>query len=585
MSYPPHSGPYSSAPYDETTTASMNYVYPYAAGPEPWLYGEYDYSLHDVEAQVLSTSPVSLPLYETAHPMLSGLPAYRFNASPQTSSAAPTLSHTPHITATSNYDFGPNPFPPHSMANMSVLTSHDTSEPTDTPPLSAVDVNSVAAISPEDLRSPDQDHISGPRRSFAITTIAPLQDWLNQNRTDPYPTKETKTALAQRTGLSFKQVNNWFINARKRQLPRVAEAGMLHTPLTASPNPSVVSSTHEHNRPRHMTSTGSLRVASPAHGSTQYPTRQPWLSPGPAGPTPGYSGINTPGSTSSLQHSGSAGYNYTLSSTSTSASMPPMAAVPSIPRIPGPVRSASAYHVPTVQRAEPVPVQHVNPRRVRRSSRVRSAQHDRSRRLSDSGSDEGNDGRAGRRAGDIFQCTFPNCGKSFSSKTWKRHEETKHLPRFQWTCMCKGFTVPAPNSPHAHPNPYAPQHQQQTQHTMCAFCQKLDPDPHTHPHECPHRIADCLSRPEPERTFARKDHLFQHLRNFHRFTPPDSEFGSAWKTRVDHAGRSWPCGFCGERMGSWERRARHLRGHFREGCRMETDWVEGRVRNAYGVPL
>lgn len=33
----------------------------------------------------------------------------------------------------------------------------------------------------------------------------------------------------------------------------------------------------------------------------------------------------------------------------------------------------------------------------------------------------------------LYQCTF--CWKRMSSKSWKRHEESQHLPRRKWTCM------------------------------------------------------------------------------------------------------------------------------------------------------
>ncbi|KAK9139188.1 hypothetical protein Scep_008869 [Stephania cephalantha] len=43
-----------------------------------------------------------------------------------------------------------------------------------------------------------------------------LLDWWNSHYRWPYPTEEEKMKLAERTGLDQKQINNWFINQRKR---------------------------------------------------------------------------------------------------------------------------------------------------------------------------------------------------------------------------------------------------------------------------------------------------------------------------------------------------------------------------------
>ncbi|KAB1202105.1 Homeobox protein knotted-1-like 1 [Morella rubra] len=43
-----------------------------------------------------------------------------------------------------------------------------------------------------------------------------LMDWWNTHCRWPYPTEEEKLKLSERTGLDQKQINNWFINQRKR---------------------------------------------------------------------------------------------------------------------------------------------------------------------------------------------------------------------------------------------------------------------------------------------------------------------------------------------------------------------------------
>ncbi|KAL1341407.1 hypothetical protein HN51_027883 [Arachis hypogaea] len=43
-----------------------------------------------------------------------------------------------------------------------------------------------------------------------------LMDWWNSHYRWPYPTEEEKLMLSEMTGLDIKQINNWFINQRKR---------------------------------------------------------------------------------------------------------------------------------------------------------------------------------------------------------------------------------------------------------------------------------------------------------------------------------------------------------------------------------
>ncbi|KAA8525534.1 hypothetical protein F0562_007389 [Nyssa sinensis] len=47
-------------------------------------------------------------------------------------------------------------------------------------------------------------------------TTSVLKDWWQSHSKWPYPTEEDKIRLVQETGLQLKQINNWFINQRKR---------------------------------------------------------------------------------------------------------------------------------------------------------------------------------------------------------------------------------------------------------------------------------------------------------------------------------------------------------------------------------
>lgn len=468
----------------------------------------------------------------------------------------------------------------------------------------------------------------GPRNSFPSSSVTPLREWFAQNQHYPYPNKQAKQELSRQAGLSLKQVNSWFINARKRRLPRSSEGGepsqrpltaspdLLRTPsldprgnlLTVSPDIGASESLSWDGYSgagighfvldaanRHLRSDGegdlsltssSLASASLAASDATFRLDGGNLSLTSSRTGSEYSHSNTGMSSTYASAPQSAQRGYAVSTgpnrTPSSASMRSASSMSEVSSIAGYpthwLARANLHH--DVNTRSKASGSSGDPRRrvvghetAGTSTDAVTATVERSGESEVGDSDDGDSGS--RRAGEIFQCTFPNCGKSFGSKTWKRHEETKHLPRVQWTCMSTGFIVDAP-PPHHHPSFAHPQ--QQGRRKMCAFCHQLDPDPYRHPAECAHRLTDCLSRPHAERTFHRKDHLFQHLRNFHRIHPSDTAFGADWKHKVERVGRTWGCGFCGERLGSWERRARHLRTHFRDGWRVERDWDERKAR-------
>ncbi|XP_045703349.1 homeobox protein TGIF2LX [Phyllostomus hastatus] len=50
-----------------------------------------------------------------------------------------------------------------------------------------------------------------------------LRNWLFEHRLNAYPSEREKRLLSEQTGLSYQQIVNWFINARKRILPQILE--------------------------------------------------------------------------------------------------------------------------------------------------------------------------------------------------------------------------------------------------------------------------------------------------------------------------------------------------------------------------
>ncbi|XP_012345955.1 homeobox protein homothorax isoform X2 [Apis laboriosa] len=67
-----------------------------------------------------------------------------------------------------------------------------------------------------------------------------LRAWLFQHLTHPYPSEDQKKQLAQDTGLTILQVNNWFINARRRIVqPMIDQSNRAGPSGAYSPDPTM----------------------------------------------------------------------------------------------------------------------------------------------------------------------------------------------------------------------------------------------------------------------------------------------------------------------------------------------------------
>ena len=55
------------------------------------------------------------------------------------------------------------------------------------------------------------------REDYSKVVRKVLKEWLHKHLTNPYPSDGEKLHLANKTGLTVLQVNNWFINARRRE--------------------------------------------------------------------------------------------------------------------------------------------------------------------------------------------------------------------------------------------------------------------------------------------------------------------------------------------------------------------------------
>nr|CAH8827611.1 unnamed protein product [Trichobilharzia regenti] len=70
----------------------------------------------------------------------------------------------------------------------------------------------------EELESETRGDLKRQKKRGIFPKVATniMRAWLFQHLTHPYPSEEQKKQLAQDTGLTILQVNNWFINARRR---------------------------------------------------------------------------------------------------------------------------------------------------------------------------------------------------------------------------------------------------------------------------------------------------------------------------------------------------------------------------------
>ncbi|KAF1919086.1 hypothetical protein BDU57DRAFT_536106 [Ampelomyces quisqualis] len=157
---------------------------------------------------------------------------------------------------------------------------------------------------------------------------------------------------------------------------------------------------------------------------------------------------------------------------------------------------------------------------------------------------------------ETWQCTF--CRQNLVPKSWRRHEETQHRPKYQWTCLADGPEVTIPSHTGSS--------------TICVFCQVENPSPDHFRHS--HRVFECQKKSEADRTFGRPDHLRQHIKNFHK-TSMLSLVRDKWRRERPRnvANEMWKCGFCQATLTTWDMRETHIANHFKDGSTMAS-WID-----------
>ncbi|TPX12084.1 uncharacterized protein E0L32_007199 [Thyridium curvatum] len=72
------------------------------------------------------------------------------------------------------------------------------------------------------------------RGNLPKETTDKLRAWFVAHLHHPYPTEDEKQDLMRRTGLQMNQISNWFINARRRQLPTMISNAKVETDAMSS---------------------------------------------------------------------------------------------------------------------------------------------------------------------------------------------------------------------------------------------------------------------------------------------------------------------------------------------------------------
>jgi hypothetical protein len=396
------------------------------------------------------------------------------------------------------------------------------------------------------------------RKKLSKSAVAVLEEWVHSHLGNPYPSAHDKGHLANSSGLTKIQVSNWFANFRKRQLSSIPHGGKgLSDPLSVEDS-NAASRTSRQMTPMESWLSSSedeavseksiLRALQSDLYSELNLSTPPIESPSP---------LSSPGMIDDKQESPKMVPSPTLFCRDYTPSEPSSYAESSQESSTGSAFSQcsdATLSGPPRRGRRVLSQRDYSPYLFRRPNKRQCLGNAEAIRVDGDNEVTRMSSVIASKSEPKFQCTF--CHVTLSRKTWKRHEETQHLPVRRWTCMPNGFV----EDYHGYCK-------------FCVFCRVLDPDP-AHMESC-HRIADCLQRDIEERTFERKDHLVQHLKKFHDIVIGEFQL-ERWSSFSQRPEQTWSCGFCGKELQTWALRAAHIARHFRSGMDMSS-WNSLRV--------
>lgn len=341
-----------------------------------------------------------------------------------------------------------------------------------------------------------------------------LREWFYQNQEYPYPSEAQKDHLSRETGFSQKRVSTWFANARRRQKQKIQSSKQTSNSRSRAGSPLVTSTLSS------LTPMERWKASPPEDEPVSELAIQDAISLGISNPEIGADPFHFDGSamdlfnfdeTSSHLPSSASSFGSRASETSESVS--------------------SAWSHQSGESSMPFPLLPKT-----------------------SGTRRGRQKLSSKTNSNQYQCTF--CTSSFRKRhDWARHEKSVHFQLDSWIC------TPDLNKLH---QLYA------SSMSACPFCDALYPTP---AHWDEHEFYVCAEKSVADRSFGRKDYLWQHLRKFHACTKVPAEGLDAWKGSVSNVQSR--CGFCNQSLPTWPSRAEHLAAHFKKGARMEQwqgDW-------------
>ncbi|KAL7943306.1 hypothetical protein V8C42DRAFT_328680 [Trichoderma barbatum] len=229
------------------------------------------------------------------------------------------------------------------------------------------------------MQNPPVDSSNRPisRHSWSSTQL--LKQWYTSNSAWPYPTAEFKEELSHRTGLSVRQVSQWFVNARRRSAEKRSSEPVDDS---NSPKYALIPQTSDAQQEEKKKVEAANRVRGSSSGS------------------------------SSGERSAS------LGAVSQVVVQDPLVQIDSQGDTPANASAASSY---SSSHSRDFDHTTHRPRRNRRTV-VRHTATDRP--------EEDQESR-------VYQCTF--CTDTFKSRyDWTRHEGTLHLALERWTCLPSG---------------------------------------------------------------------------------------------------------------------------------------------------
>ncbi|KAJ5156630.1 hypothetical protein N7492_009433 [Penicillium capsulatum] len=345
-------------------------------------------------------------------------------------------------------------------------------------------------------------------KQFVRRGARTLREWFHKHQEYPYPDENQRRELMRETGFSQKRISTWFANARRRQKQKQQSSNVASRAIPRAGSPLITSTLDT------MTPMERWKASPPEDDPIPESAIQNAIASGATG-------FDAEVDPFQLDEVTDEFFNFEDSSSHLASSVSSFGSRAS-------ETSGSVSSVWSHQSGDGVPFPLLSaPSPSRRQRRPRGT-------------------------GELqYQCTF--CTQSFRKRhDWSRHEKSVHLTLDTWICT--------PDLGELQESWYAQAHQ-------CRFCDTLFPSPS---HWDEHDFSACAEKPMAERSFRRKDYLWQHLRKFHGCTQLPVPNLDAWRgTGGNVLSR---CGFCNCTLPTWVARAEHLADHFKAGLRME-QWV------------